>query len=406
VFSVKQPWLKLLALSVVAMLLWASGGIQAAYNLIEGNGTPATRRQTLNFVSGTNTTATVSDVAGVTTVEYDASEGAGNPTISITNAGSTGTTTSTLTKLTGAPSTAVIAATTDTGGIVGITTAGAGTSSSATITIAGQVNCVFDAGTTAGDYVQISSMTAGNCHDTGAGTYPTSGQVIGRVLSTHAGAGTYQIDLFPSEIKAATSGGGGVSLPQIGVGLTSLNDPNGFTYTWFNQASSTITSNGASLVLATPNSGGNNLSGRTTPVTGSSPYTLTLGFVPNLINSASMQCGIVITDGSNYIVIRFRNDSAVDGWTWTGTGTPSTNIFTFGSVPAISASAIIFFQIQETSSNRLYRFSTDGVNFQQLYSETDKTFLTATRGGFFCLNSTLSTYTAAMTAVHLTLSAP
>jgi len=128
-------------------------------------------------------------------------------TVSVANAGTTGTTTSTLTKLTGAPSTAVIAATTDTNGVVGITTAGAGTSSNATIQLNGLVNCVFDGATIAGDYVQISSTTAGNCHDTSASTYPApnTGQVIGRVLSTNGAGGTYQIYLFGPEANTLSS---------------------------------------------------------------------------------------------------------------------------------------------------------------------------------------------------------
>ena len=129
-----------------------------------------------------------------------------NPTITLTNAAVTGTTLHTLTKL-GTLGTALIATAGDTGGVVGITTAGAGTVGTATITTAGKITCVFDGATTANDYVQISSGTAGDCTDTGAATYPTSGQVIGRVLSTNIGAGTYTIDLFPSEIKAATGSG-------------------------------------------------------------------------------------------------------------------------------------------------------------------------------------------------------
>lgn len=124
-------------------------------------------------------------------------------TMVITNASSTGTTTGTLTKLTGAPSTAVIAGNTDTSGIVGITISGAGTTGSATIQIAGLVNCVFSTATTAGHYVQSSS----GCADTGSATYPTTGgQVIGRVMSTNGGAGTYQIDLFPAEIQPSSGG--------------------------------------------------------------------------------------------------------------------------------------------------------------------------------------------------------
>lgn len=133
--------------------------------------------------------------------------GSSNPTIVIANASSTGTTANTLTKLTGAPSTAVISATTDTGGAVGVTISGAGTTGNATIQIAGLVNCVFDGATTAGHYVKISSSTSGDCSDGGA-TYPTTGQAIGRVLSTNASAGTYQIDLFPAEIQGGSGSGG------------------------------------------------------------------------------------------------------------------------------------------------------------------------------------------------------
>src|SRR5262249_30190068 len=53
-----------------------------------------------------------------------------------------------------------------------------------------------------GDYVQISSTNAADCHDAGA-SYPTSGQVLGRVLSTNTGAGTYGVFLGPDVNGAA-----------------------------------------------------------------------------------------------------------------------------------------------------------------------------------------------------------
>lgn len=123
------------------------------------------------------------------------------PNIVVANAGATGTTVSTLTKLTGAPSTAVIAAITDTGGVIGITTSGAGTTGNATIQTSGLVNCVFDGATTAGDYVALSTTTAGNCHDTGAVSASLGPSVLGRVLSSNGGGGTYQIDLFAQEMR-------------------------------------------------------------------------------------------------------------------------------------------------------------------------------------------------------------
>lgn len=123
--------------------------------------------------------------------------------VSVLNAGTTGTSINTLTKLTGTPSTAVIAATTDTSGIIGITVSGAGTTGSAVIQQSGTALCLFDGATTAGDYVQISATVAGNCHDFGANR-PTSGQVIGQVLSTNGGGGAYSILLSAGSSASGT----------------------------------------------------------------------------------------------------------------------------------------------------------------------------------------------------------
>jgi hypothetical protein len=167
-------------------------------------GSPANNDCVKFLVSAGNITLTTAGAAC-------GSGGGSGTTFTLANAGTTGTTANTLTKLTGAPSTAVIAGTSDTGGVVGVCTSNCTTSGSATITFAGSVSLVFDGGTTAGHYVQISSSVAGNGHDAGA-TYPTSGQVIGRVLSTNVGAGTYTVDLFPAEIQSASPGNGqGVS---------------------------------------------------------------------------------------------------------------------------------------------------------------------------------------------------
>jgi hypothetical protein len=135
----------------------------------------------------------------------------------VTNDTTTGTTVNKLAKLTGAPSKAIITATTDTAGAVGVVVGGAGTSGSAQIARVGIASCVFDTATTAGGYVQISSTTAGNCHDAGA-TFPTSGgQVLGRVLSTNGAGGTYAMVLYPGELPIAQTP---VSAAVVGSGRT------------------------------------------------------------------------------------------------------------------------------------------------------------------------------------------
>jgi hypothetical protein len=124
--------------------------------------------------------------------------------LTLANAIVTGTTINTLTKMNGA--TAVISSAGDTGGAVGITTAGAGTTGSATIQQNGFGSCVFDNATTAGDYVQISPTIAGNCHDVGA--VPPSTGIVGRVTVTTGSPSTdgIIISIVPSLISGSTSG--------------------------------------------------------------------------------------------------------------------------------------------------------------------------------------------------------
>ena len=132
----------------------------------------------------------------------------------IANAGSTGTTLNKLAKLTGAPSTAVIATTSDTSGVVGVVIGGAGTTASAQIAVHGRASCIFDGATTAGDYVQISSTSTGDCHDAGS-SYPAAGQVLGRVLSTNGTGGTFAMEVFSPGIAAGGSGSGSVTSVAI-----------------------------------------------------------------------------------------------------------------------------------------------------------------------------------------------
>jgi len=98
----------------------------------------------------------------------------------------------------------VNAATSDTTGFVGIAQTTQSAGASVDVVLRGQSSCVFDGSTTAGDYVQASTTTAGDCHDAGS-TRPTSGQIVGRVLSTNGSAGTYTIEAFGLESVGAES---------------------------------------------------------------------------------------------------------------------------------------------------------------------------------------------------------
>lgn len=141
---------------------------------------------------------------------------------SLTNSAS-GTTQFGLVKLVtvGAASEAQGTATTDTNGVIGICLSGCGVSGTPSIVQAGSnISCQFDGPTTAGDYIQNSTTIATDCHDTGA-SVPSTGQVVGRVISTQGGTPLAAIILFPPQ--SSSSGGfkfEGANLTPVTVGNT------------------------------------------------------------------------------------------------------------------------------------------------------------------------------------------
>lgn len=135
------------------------------------------------------------------------SGGASPVTITLANASSTGTTTNKLAKI-NTDGTAVILGTSDTTGGIGPVVSGAGTTGSAVIQVIGLASCVFDGGTTAGDFVTGSGTTAGDCHDAGS-AFPDLTAVLGIVTTTNGGAGTYNVVFQTPDIMNATNIKGG-----------------------------------------------------------------------------------------------------------------------------------------------------------------------------------------------------
>jgi len=124
----------------------------------------------------------------------------------------TGTADKLLVKLTNSGA-VVRSAVTDTSGVVGIVLAGTGgASGTARVTFNGFTVCTFDNAATQGNYVQISSSLAGECHDAGAAR-PASGQIIGRIWAGVAGNDyTVLLGLDPN------AAGGGGTAPSLGSG--------------------------------------------------------------------------------------------------------------------------------------------------------------------------------------------
>lgn len=123
--------------------------------------------------------------------------------ITLPNQSPVGTGAFELVSLVNSPVQAIQASTGAISGIDGIAVTPSGTTGNAIIQETGICPCLYDGSTSAGDYVQASALSAGQCHDAG-GTYPASGQVIGRVLSSNAGSGFYNTLLFGPEVNVGS----------------------------------------------------------------------------------------------------------------------------------------------------------------------------------------------------------
>lgn len=153
-----------------------------------------------------------------------------------------GTTAGLIAKLNGTNDTVVSVGTSDTEAI-GICVSGCSTSGTGQIAISGTAACTFDNTSTAGHYVQISTGTAGDCHDAGA-TLPTSGgTIIGRVADGGAaGSHNVSIALTPPGSSGGGSGTGvaGVN-QQTGAGYTVVSGDCGKSIQLSNAAAQTVT---------------------------------------------------------------------------------------------------------------------------------------------------------------------
>jgi hypothetical protein len=166
-------------------------------------------------------------------------------------------------------------------------------------------------------------------------------------------------------------------------------DPTLQSFSWVNQGSTTETAlSDGGLYLETPNASGNHLRLRVKSAP-STPWTLTARLIPNVnLNlSGSPSYGLAFRESSSgkLHVIRMQLNASdhnpaliVDAWTDADTFSGSDLTYA-----AYLLAAGGYFRIADDGTNRLFSYSLDGVNFQQIFSVARTTFLTANQIGYF-----------------------
>jgi hypothetical protein len=135
------------------------------------------------------------------------------------------------------------------------------------------------------------------------------------------------------------------------------------------------------VTFSTVPSGGNSLNGGYKTWSSGNGATARMNFV---LGNSFNSCGLMLSDGTKYITwgVESSSGSAILRIVqWTNATTFSGQVL---GVPNGTIAGGGWLRFTVSGGNRLYWFSTDGDTWTTFYSESDNTFLTATRVGVVC----------------------
>ena len=151
-------------------------------------------------------------------------------------------------------------------------------------------------------------------------------------------------------------------------------------WTWVNQGSATATDQTDTIFFQDQLTGTSTISWRMLArAIASAPYTYTVGIIPQPCITNYMSIGIGLRDsasGKIVVMVREHNSNPVLGIAkYTDANTFSAwysgSPYNFGD-----GGGIIWFQVSDNSTNRIWRVSLDGVNFMDVLSTTNTDFCT------------------------------
>ena len=158
-----------------------------------------------------------------------------------------------------------------------------------------------------------------------------------------------------------------------------------FTNINFSLATKTDVAGGSILLEQQTHSAGDIASiVRTAPTP---PWTITIGWIANLVNESGdfPSCGMIVRDnttGEIYEIrlVIFDTGTAIQVNTY---ATPtSAAVAKSAGTTWSGGSGIVWAQIEDDNTDLIFRVSTDGLNFRELFKEPRLTFLTPDRVGF------------------------
>jgi hypothetical protein len=167
---------------------------------------------------------------------------------------------------------------------------------------------------------------------------------------------------------------------------TQMYPPDDSQFSWVNQQSSSIASQGSGLLLSVPAQAGLNLTARVKSLASSSNYTATALLFANMQLTNNTSFGLVLRDSTQTKLIQY-------GTTFDSNGkfiqfvnylnSPTSYNSTPGSSIGISPGMPIWMRIIDDGTNRRFRFSHDGLSFYEIFANSRTGFITPDQIGFF-----------------------
>lgn len=191
-----------------------------------------------------------------------------------------------------------------------------------------------------------------------------------------------------------------------GTTAASHNDGDAVTlvnWEWVNQGSATFSLANGFGYLTSPTTGAANfrIIKRLVPT---APYRLTLGFVPFHHPSGNNQRGVILRESSSGKLVSWVVNWAAGGpifeaLKWNSPTSANSSYTITPNSAAHLRGPLHFLQIHDDNTNRLFKYSVDGVNFFQVGSSTRTDFITPDEVGF-AVNPDSSTGFGAMSIYH------
>ena len=147
-------------------------------------------------------------------------------------------------------------------------------------------------------------------------------------------------------------------------------------FTWLNQGSATATDlDSGGIALVVPTTSGNSIRGKYKSAPGT-PYTLTVGFAPQLHADSTCVAGIGFRESSSGKLIIMGSAKVDELAVYKFNSPTSFNTSLFSRVPWPMARLIQWFQLEDDGTDIYFRTGVDGINFQDIVDEARGTFFT------------------------------